>query len=396
MSLCPSTPADIGLIRDVLGAVDCNVQVYAGAGYRALTSAGSPFPAALTALLTIYVAVLGYQLMLGVGSTRLAEAPLIAIQIGAVLALTLGWGTFQTLVFDFQARAPMEIARVISHPMVIGGAEGGLNFAADPLDGVQTAYDELSADGVEFGKKAGPSALPSRGGEAAAADGLWRAAQALAASTAGVLAVSAIAAGVVTAVGPVFIALFLFDATRGFFAGWLRALAAAMIAPLLCWVTTCLMLVVLEPWIEALARQRQAHQLSLDTAGSAVGVVLIFAAAQAVLILAGLITAAGFRLGGRQGRVPASYPETSPLAPAAPMADDLAGARILALTRNLRAATGAPGRFAIEAPALGEVRMVGAAGARAVADGAPGRLGETYRRGNVMRERNRYGAAGRA
>ena len=110
MMLCPAAPTELGVVRDILGAVDCNVQVYALAGYKALTAPGSLFPVALTTLLTIYVAVLGYRLMFAVGDVRLARAPVIALQVGAVLALTLNWGAFQALVFRFDSAAPMEIA----------------------------------------------------------------------------------------------------------------------------------------------------------------------------------------------------------------------------------------------------------------------------------------------
>ena len=396
MMLCPTAPTELGVVRDILGAVDCNVQVYALAGYKALTAPGSVFPIAVTALLTIYVAVLGYRLLFAVGAVRLAQAPVVALQIGAVLALTLNWGAFQALVFRFDSAAPMEIARVIARPMAGQPLTLGANLAADPLTGLQTAYDELTADGVEFGKKAGPSALPSRGGEAQAADLLWRASQALLASTAGVLAVSSIAVGVLTAVGPIFIVLFLFEATRGFFVGWVRALVAAMLAPLLCWVTTSLLLVILGPWIDALASQRAARALSLDTAGSAAGVVLIFAAAQAALILAGLVTAAGFRLGRREAPAAEIVARTSPSASAAALSTvqtEAAGARTLALTRNLGATVIGASRDAGSPPAPADRPLADDLRAAPVSSA---RLGETYRRGNVMRDRNRFGAVGRA
>ncbi len=396
--LCPTAPTELGVVRDILGAVDCNVQVYALAGYKALTAPGSLFPVAVTALLTTYVAVLGYRLMFAIGNVRLTQAPIVALEVGAVLALTLNWGAFQTLVFRFDSEAPMEIARVIAGPMAGSTQALSVNLAADPLTGLQTAYDELSADGVEFGKLAGPSALPSRGGEAQAADLVWRASQALLASTAGVLAVSAIAVGVLTAVGPVFIVLFLFESTRGFFVGWVRALVAAALTPLLCWVTTSLLLVIVGPWIDALARQRAAHHLSLDTAGSAAGVVLIFAAAQAALILAGLITAGGFRLGRREAGPAAADPSVSrtfsthPVQPGALAANT--GAGLVSLTSGAGPIPLGATRDAGQAAATLADRASGDQSGPGSA--RPVRLGETYRRGNVMRDRNRFGAAGRA
>jgi len=86
---CPDPSSGLGVIRSVLGTVDCHVQTYSEAGYHALTGPQSFFPTALTALLTIYVALLGLRLMFGIGPTRLLEAPVIALKIGAILALTL-------------------------------------------------------------------------------------------------------------------------------------------------------------------------------------------------------------------------------------------------------------------------------------------------------------------
>jgi len=390
MSVCPDSVTDLGLVRDVLGAVDCNVQAYALAGYQALSGPTSPLPAAMTVMLTIYVAVIGYRLLFAIGGPKLSDAPLIAVEIGAVLALTLNWGAFQTVVFNFSANAPLELARVISRPMTAAQSD----MAADPLSNLQAAYGELSADGEEFGKKAGPNTLASRGEDAASADALWTAATALLASTVGVLSVATIATGVLTAVGPVFIALFLFEATRGFFAGWLRALVATMLAPMACWITTALMLIVVSPWVEALAQQRQDHQLKADTAASTAMIVLVFAVAQAILVLAGLLVAGGFQLGRREDRAEA--------APAAGARSQTSvevleiQSRTEALTRSLRRAAIVDGREAVQFAAPG------ASGGQSLEDGGayvaserPARLGETYRRGAAIRDRGRLGMAGR-
>ena len=78
---------DAGVVRGVIGAVNCRTRDFAEMGYLALTGQGSPFQLALTLLLTIYVAVLGYRLLLAPDGARLADAPLAALKIGAVLAL---------------------------------------------------------------------------------------------------------------------------------------------------------------------------------------------------------------------------------------------------------------------------------------------------------------------
>ncbi|MFT2628443.1 hypothetical protein, partial [Escherichia coli] len=81
----------------------------------------------------------------------------------------------------------------------------GAVLAADPLGGLQVVYDQLGAAASTFGKLAGPNPQALRGGEAATADGLWKAHAALFTSTVGLISIAIIAVGVLTSLGPVFI-----------------------------------------------------------------------------------------------------------------------------------------------------------------------------------------------
>jgi type IV secretion system protein VirB6 len=403
MSVCPAIPADAGLVRDILLSVDCEVQLYALAGYAALTGAHSPLPAALTAMMTIYVALLGYRLLFAADGARLSDTPLIAVKLGVILTLTLSWSAFQTLVFKVAADAPLQIARVISRPMAAGGAI----HAGDPLGAIQGAYDELTADAADLGRQAGQAGetppLPSSDAAGARATGpramtataLWRASGALLAGTVGVLAVATIAIGVLTAVGPLFIALFLFEETRGFFVGWVRALVAAMLAMSVGWITTSLLLVVLSPRIETLARQRAAHAIGLDTAAAAAAIVMIFAAAQALMVVAALLVAGGFQLRRRAAaRSPDDRLRSAGLRPANGV-DATPAVRVQSVARALErpfptlAATrraggaGAPGPAGRDAPAV-------------EATPRAARLGESPGRALIVRERLRPAPARRA
>ncbi len=287
---CPAIPREVGLIRSLLGSVDCNVRDFSQAGYHALTAPGSLFPAALTLMLTIYVAILGYRLMFGLGGVRLADAPMIGIRVGVVLAVSLGWSAFQTVAFDVVMDGPLQVARIVGGPT----ARGGSSLASDPLAGLQLAYDQLTLNAAAFAKAAGPNPQALEGGDAMASQGLWRASSALFMSTAGVLTLAEVCAGVLLAIGPLFIALFLFESTRGLFAGWVRALVTAAMAPLVCWVGAEILLVVLEPWLVRLAAEREAHLLNPDTANAATSVVFVFACAQLGLLSAGGMIAGGF------------------------------------------------------------------------------------------------------
>ena len=164
------------------------------------------------------------------------------------------------------------------------------------MGGLQTAYDQLTQGAAAFGKLAGPVTHAYSSPAAAAAEALSSASGVLFMSSAGVISAATLAIGVLTAVGPIFIALFLIPATRGLFVGWVRALAAAAFVPLLGWLVIVLMLSVLEPWLVSLAEQRAQATLDPQTAMSAAALVFVFGAGQAALVIGACVMAIGFRL----------------------------------------------------------------------------------------------------
>jgi type IV secretion system protein VirB6 len=304
MSACPAIDPHGGLIRGVIDAVDCHTRGFAETGYDQLTASGSPFQAWLTALLVIYVAFLGYRMLFAAGDARLSDLPITALKIGVVLVLTANWTVFQTLVFDLASRAPLELSRLATAP---ARSDGSL-LTGGPLHGLQVTYDQLTQAATMLAKAAhDQGGAANAGGAAGAAEALWRASEALFLTTAGLFSAAIVAVGVLTAIGPVFIALMLFDATRGLFVGWLRALLTAALAPLVGWMATSLMLIVVQPDILALADQRRAGHIDIDTAVTTAAVVFVFSVVQVGLLAAGALIAFSFRLGStRAGRVQAA------------------------------------------------------------------------------------------
>jgi type IV secretion system protein VirB6 len=365
---------DDGVIRGVLATVGCQTRAYAESGYLALTSGSGLFQTALTALLVIYVALMGFRLLFAQGQARISDLPVAALLIGAILALVTSWAAFQTLVFDLAERAPVEIAGVVAAPLQDAR---GASLAAHPVDGLQAAYDELTATGAAFGKVAGGAAKAYSSPEAAAAEAVSAATGVLFLLSAGVISAATLAIGVLTAVGPIFIALALVPATRGLFVGWVRALAAAALTPMVAWLLVVLMLAVLEPWLAALAEQRSQMHLQPQTAMSAAALVFVFGAGQLALVVGAWIMALGFRLPGlareRSVRTPAAAPAPQPVSAANLLLPSRAERLALDLQRD-QAQQAARARSASLAAAV-------ASPARAAgASEALPRLGEAYRR----------------
>jgi type IV secretion system protein VirB6 len=374
MSVC-STTTDLGVVRDVLTAVDCNTRSFARLGYESLTAAGSPFQAALTVALTIYVAVIGYRLLFGNGA-RLADGPTIALKIGAVLALVTSWSLFQTLVFDVAERAPLQIASVISAPM------RGSAMASDPVAGLQAAYDQLSETAVAFAHP--PKSVPDKAQAdyAAASQALTIASNALFVSSAGLIAVITIAIGLLVATGPLFIALFLFFETRGFFVGWVRALGACAFGLISAWSLTVLMLHAVQPWMESLSDVGANGIADARTGITAAIIVLVFCASQFALLLAGIVIARGFRLPGAARTAQAPTVTATATALASPLDMISRPARLAEQLGRGETAVAYTDRAAASASAA-------IAGRGPVMAAAPGRIGDMYRRPAVDRQARR-------
>lgn len=380
MSSACATLVDAGVIRGVLATVDCQTRAYAQGGYLALTQGSPVFQTALTALLTIYVALFGYRMLFAQGNTRLSDAPRIALAVGAILALATSWSTFQALVFDVAERAPLEIAAIASSPWQEGGRS---SLASDPVAGLEATYRELSLTAASYGKVAGVDAKAYASPQAAAAEAVSLASGLLFFSSVGVISAATLAIGILTAVGPVFIALALLPATRGVFVGWVRALLAAALTPLVGWLLLVMMLTVIEPWLTALADQRAAQQLQPQTAISTAALVFVFGAAQAALVLGACVMALGFHLPrSAQSRGGGSAePGRAVPAPA------LAGAAVQP-SRAERLAFDLQRDVAQSAARTRAASLAATAGAQRTAvsvslGDAPARLGDTYRRPSV-------------
>ena len=304
--LCLSPDADAGLVQSLLGSVDCNVQAMAEAGYGALSRPGSPIAAALTILLTLYIAVMGLRLMLGHAPLRIGDLTLSVLKIGLILTLATSWPTYQQVVFDILIKGPEQLGATFLQGL---GTAGG--STASPMSGLQVAYDQLQAGAVYFNQRATPSMSPLQGGPGFAAFALNLSALFLILTTLGVMLTAKIVLALLLGLGPVFIAFFLFDATRGLFEGWLRAAIGFAFLPMLAILGLVVQLILLGPQLQRMAELQAGKSLDLGPASAIFLLSLIFVMVNAALIAAGGIMAAGLRLPSRRTQLSAGIASQS-------------------------------------------------------------------------------------
>ena len=303
---CATPAADVGLVENLLGSVECNVLNMAETGYGAIAQPGSPVSAALTILLTLYIAVMGFRLMIGRAPLRIDDLTMTVLKIGAVLTLATSWPTYQQLVFNTLFHGPEQLgagmlAAILPDNSLLGGT---------PLEGLQTAYDEMQASAAYLSQKSLGQVSPFQGGNGFGALALNVASFTLLMTTLGAILTAKIVLGVLLALGPIFVAFLLFDATRGLFEGWLRAAIAFSLAPMLAILCLVGQLVLLEPHLVQLAEARAADVVDLEPTSSILLLEMIFAGVALALGVAVGMIATGLRLPWRAER-PAGVSENA-------------------------------------------------------------------------------------
>ncbi len=270
MATC-ATSASEGLVRGVLDNVDCNIRVLVHDSYRDLLGPGTVFATAFTGLLTIYVALIGYQMVLGRGAP-LTRLPVIALKVGLIMALLTSWAAYQALVFNLIFDGPREVLQAMLSPL--RGAYPG--FHGDLYDGVEAVYAALSDAAGAYGAKASGSANILQGGPMLGAGLLWFCAAGVLLSTVGLILACKIVLGFLLAVGPIFVGLFLFESTRGLFDGWLRTTLAVALAPLAATVFGVVMLLMLQPFVAALVENVSADVFDMGPIMTICLIVVVF------------------------------------------------------------------------------------------------------------------------
>lgn len=205
-------------------------------------------PAVVT-LATLYVAVWGYLQLTG----RIEE-PLIAgvrrlVMLVVLLGCALHLWLYDSFIVDTFYRAPAQLAADI-----VG--------APDPVATVDAIWSQGGAVAGFLWSKAG--LLNGEFGYYVAGAVVWVLMGLLCVYTMFLIALSSIALAILLALGPLFIALLLFDATRRFFEAWLAQLANYALITILTVLVAALLLQI----VQSYAAQTAALGSALTTVDS--------------------------------------------------------------------------------------------------------------------------------
>ncbi|MBB4642580.1 type IV secretion system protein [Rhizorhapis suberifaciens] len=258
MSACLPISTGPSFLTSVLTHMDCQAQSIGASGYQALANSGSPVSMALTGLLTLFIAIWGIRLLMGQipdGGALIA----FALKIGIVLMLASSWAAYRVIAYDIVFHGPAEIAGSIGGATDLAASDG-LVIGLQGVDDGMLAFTALGTGRFDLGVN------PNSGAEGALplartvisddlAFGMGR--LAFLVSTAGMLSLLWLSAGLLLALAPLFAGLLLFEGTRGAFFGWVRALAATALGALSIYVLLGVEISMLEPWLANILALRQ-------------------------------------------------------------------------------------------------------------------------------------------
>jgi type IV secretion system protein VirB6 len=278
-------------VADALSKVDCMANEATAVSFGRLFGAHGSFQAALTIILTLYIALLAYNLLTGRSALRVSVLTPRMMTLGLVLTFATSWIAYQSVVWNLATGAPDEIASVL-----VGTNGSATTIFAQQLDGFFAAITDAAAH-IQPQNPALAAVTPTL---MSPANILSLGALLLLLGTVGVLVVCRLALAALLIIGPVFIVLALFEGTRGLFEGWLKSVATFAVVPLLTVVMGSGALVAISPMVAGL--DQADGQIPLNTAVSILVASIIYLALMVVVFKVAAMLTRNWRL----GRTPAA------------------------------------------------------------------------------------------
>lgn len=259
---CPNLVTGSQFLSAALLNIDCQSRAIGSYGFSALAAPDSPASIALTALITIFVALFGIRFLFG-PAPGARDTVGEVIRVGLVLLLATSWPAWRVLGYDLVLNGPVEIARAVGTATGLPSGNGNLLTRLQNADDgivVMTIYGSgrltggVSAGG-DLGDLASGIALSD-----GLALGFGR--TIFLSSTLGSFAVVRLGAGLLLALAPLMAGLALFSGSIGIFTGWLRGLVFCALGSVAIFVLQGAQLAMLLPWLNDVIAQREANTLS--------------------------------------------------------------------------------------------------------------------------------------
>lgn len=256
---CAALHSGSQFLSTSLAHLDCQAQTIGAYGFGALSDPASSSFIALTALLTIFIALFGIRMIVGPApSTRDVIGDVL--KVGIVLTLATSWPAWRVVGYNLVLNGPNEIARSIGLASGLPGADSGfvarLQNADDGLVAITMYGTGRLTGGVVGGSDLGDS---FHGIAIADQTGFGWGRIAYLTGIIAPYAVTRLGAGLLLALAPLMAILLLFGGTVGFFFGWIRALVFVALASLALSISASAEVALIDPWIADVLSQRATN-----------------------------------------------------------------------------------------------------------------------------------------
>lgn len=247
--VCPTVGTGERFVSQTISHIDCQAQTIGAYGYGALSDPNSFVTIMLTGLLTLFIALFAFRLMLG---ERVGARDAVAdiLKIGIVLTLATSWPAWRTLGYDVVMKGPGEVASVV------GGASGLPGSKGDLIAQLQSVDDDIvmltiygTGRGTVATERSNTIGDSFRGIALSDQEGLANGRIAFLAGVIGPLAIVRLSAGLLLALAPLMAGFLFFAGTRDLFFGWLRALGALTLSGLALTIVYGVEVSILVPWL---------------------------------------------------------------------------------------------------------------------------------------------------
>jgi len=246
-----------------------NAQLADYIGANAASVAGALEPALVT-LAAVYVSLWGYLQLTGRIDEPVREGLHRITRVAVVLGCALHLWLYNEVIVDSFYRAPAELAAA-----VIG--------SSDPVATLDVIWSRGGAVADALWNNGG--VFSGDFGYYVAGAAVWVLMGLLCAYTMFLIALSSVALAVLLALGPLFIAMLLFDGTRRYFEAWLAQLANYALISILTVLSAALLLRIVASYAEQTAA-RGAAILTVDALDMVLMAVLVFLLMRQVMPMA--------------------------------------------------------------------------------------------------------------
>jgi len=225
---------------------------------------------AIVTLAVLYIMTWGYLQLMGRIEEPFTTGLKRIVMLAVVLAVALRLWLYNAVIVDTFYRAPAQLAAA-----VIGGS--------DPVGTIDAIWDRGGTVAEQLWSKG--SVLSSDFGYYLMGAAVWLLIGLLCVYAMFLIALASIASALLLAIGPLFIAMLLFDNTRRFFDAWVAQLANYALITILTVLVAALLLQVVESYAAQTAA-RGAALLTVDALDMVLMSVLVFLLLRQVMPIA--------------------------------------------------------------------------------------------------------------